>query len=440
MFISTNGGLSFTKTTAQGVGENHIRWIMFDPYDPQYVYAAGTSGVLRSHDRGRTWDFIYYTAYEKLNNVQSISIDPHDRRRGFIGTQDGALMTDDIRTCTTDSWRRIGGMRFTSHMVYRIAVNPARKGHIWATTNAQAEPIFTDPARKFWDMAGAFIWESIDNGKTWRVIFSGHTKGSAQWFDWAPDDPSLLWITWSRALHRMRRIVPGEKHKSRATKAGLEIAQSIADRRELPPIGHLTLAATRFLGSEAGIILEYRELAALKALVPRVDLTATYLTRDFFGRIDDGVYPILRYRRLANGLPEMFDFRAMVKWDLQPLVFNLETTLFGRVNRVAAEMRFIQVWLIPYYYSEFARLHARILADPPRSLRTRLFYRMRLEELEAYLDFLSGGYITAWRQGGKPDPLKTKRFTRWEGTGKFPNFTKEFLDYEKNPTDRTPEN
>ena len=49
----------------------------------------------------------------------------------------------------------------------------------------------------------------------------------------------------------------------------------------------------------------------------------------------------------------------MLTWDLSPLVFNLDASLFGRIDRLNAAMRAWLTRAVHFFYGELRRLRAR---------------------------------------------------------------------------------
>ncbi|MBW2736595.1 MAG: hypothetical protein JRH20_29760, partial [Deltaproteobacteria bacterium] len=413
VYISEDGGKNYLKATQQGVGEGVMDWIYFNPYDTRYVFVGTDYGLLRSKDRGKSWEWVYFTTFPPARVVRYVHIDPHDKKRGYIATHDGVFTIDNMLTGSLEDWKRMGGMRFTSHETVKIDANPKRRGQMWAITNMK---LTTPSHRTPQDTGGAFVWESLDSGKNWRVIYSGNTYGSMQWYESDRRDPALLWLVWSRSLGRMRRRQPGYK-EHQLTEAELRRVQSMVQAERIPRVGDLLLAALRYVGVDADHQLHYRRRSRLKALVPKLDLGVSgYQVRDY-EHLDSGIYNLLPYRKRYNRTFNFIEWRAMLQWDLSPLVFNLDTVLFGRVDRVNGEFRAIFANTLHRLYSEYRRLKLLVITRPPADLRVRLIYKLRIEELHSYIDFMSGGYLTRYAQGGQPSGLKAPWFTRWPGTG-----------------------
>jgi hypothetical protein len=398
LYVSHDGGESFLKSTAKGVGEGTVNWIAFDPDDSRYVFVGTDSGVLRSPNGGSSWDYIYFTTFPTARIVRRVTQDPFDHRTGYIATHDGIFVTSDLLHGGLESWQRLGGLQFTGVKTSNIVACPRHRGHLWALTNMEVRSV-NSPGDT--ETGGAFVWESIDAGQTWQVLFSGNTQGTMQWFDNSPQDPDLLWLAWSRSLLRMQR------------RASAEIREREIVVPDDPPIGEVIQAAFRYTGTDPGLALQYRQRSRLKALVPTLDASYRTYRWDDYRLLFDGLLPSLPFRQNEGAGLGYGEFRAMLTWDLGPLVFNLDSTLFGRVERLTFESRENVRNNMHRLYGERRRLRILLANEPPAGLRERIIYRLRIEELTAYIDFMTGNYLTRWAQGDRPSGRDTEWWTPW---------------------------
>ena len=406
MYISDNGGDSFSLAPDKGVGEGTIRWIFFNPHDSRYVFAGTDDGMLRSNDRGQSWDWMYYTTFPNARIVHGVEIDPFDKKRGYIATRDGVFTTPDLLKGDLESWTRMGGLSFTGVSVWKIAACPRHRGHLWVMTNVFL-PNLEDPGSR--ETGGAFVYETLDGGATWKVIFSGNTNGSMSWFENDPRDPDLLWLVWSRSLGRMRRRSGG---------ASAPFARSKLP--DDPPIGDVISAAMRYTGVDPERQVRYRRRAIWKALLPRVSASYRYWHWTDHNLLRDGVYPTLPFRESTSYASPFSELRVMATWDLGNLVFNLESAQFGRVDRINYEIRDDLTVVVHRMYGELRRLRVLMANEPPQDLRTRLMYKLRIEELTVYINFITGNYLERWKQGDRPSGMDTKWWEPWVGTPTSP--------------------
>ncbi len=399
LYMSEDNGDNFMKAKSKGVGEGWISYIFFHPKDTRYVFACTDAGLLRSDDGGKSWRWIYYTTFLPARVVTYITVDSHSGKKGYISTFDGIFSIDDVMEGGLEDWKRVGGLMFTGVNTFKIVACPKHKGHLWAQTIMK----IPNPLLYGWyDTGGAFVMETVDDGDTWTPVYSGTTNGSIQWFTNHPKDPDLLWIAWSRNMARMRRLKPD---KERPKKYKLP---------DIPPVDHAIIAALRYMGVDPGQEVSFRRRAVYRSLVPKLSMHYFHYDWNDYWRKDDALYPVLPFHKKDAWRIRKDEFVVMANWDLSDMVFNMQRVLFGRVARMNEEVRATTFYTIHRLYGEYAQLRLVMENKPPRDMRVRVMYRLRLEELESYLNFLTGGYLERWKRGDKPSGWDTKWWKKWK--------------------------
>lgn len=106
----------------------------------------------------------------------------------------------------------------------------------------------------------------------------------------------------------------------------------------------------------------------------------------------------------ATDLDHRFEFRAT--WSLDELVFNRnELSVYRELKRLV-ELRTDILKEITKLYFERRRLQVDLILNPPRSLLNRVRRMLRLQELSADLDGLTGGYFSRRLKASGHDPYK----------------------------------
>jgi hypothetical protein len=182
-----------------------------------------------------------------------------------------------------------------------------------------------------------------------------------------------------------------------------------------PPIGEVFMAAFKYTGVEPALQLDYRFRSRLKALVPRLSVQLIVNRWQDYGLLHDGRLPSLPYYRSEAWTTNHTELRLMLTWDLSDLVFNLNASLFGRVDRVNGEVRYFIMREVRHFYGELRRLRMLMANSSPRDLRVRLQYKLRIQELTNYLNFLTGNYLARWWAGGdRPAGIETRWWEKWK--------------------------
>ena len=74
---------------------------------------------------------------------------------------------------------------------------------------------------------------------------------------------------------------------------------------------------------------------------------------------------------------------------------------FGRIQRNLSATRRDIHERVHRLYQEYLRLYLTMKGAPPRDTNTRLHYEIRLQEISAYFDAISGGYWSRTSKGGQ---------------------------------------
>ena len=161
------------------------------------------------------------------------------------------------------------------------------------------------------------------------------------------------------------------------------------DRLKLEPsCPEVQKEALAYFNINKARVNSFRRGASLKALMPVVEVSGGYVdsdlgesTWDFFMNPDE------RWLNKSAG-GTAWDARGKLAWNLPQLVFNAEVldvaSLAGLVQSVLKEVTRL------YYMRR--RLQLDLILNPPADEATRLTKELRLEELTALLDAMTGGF------------------------------------------------
>lgn len=179
-----------------------------DPVDADRVYAAvGISrghpaAILRSDDRGETWDVIP-TPFRMGGNEdgrglgERLAVDPNDSTRLYFGSRHDGLQRSDDRGAT---WAKVaafphGGLGLPgegapTHAGVSFVVFDQKSGEAGAPTPV----IFAGVA----DATGQGLYRSDDGGRSWRAVEGGPA-------DLSPvravmDERRMLYVVWTRGV------------------------------------------------------------------------------------------------------------------------------------------------------------------------------------------------------------------------------------------------
>jgi len=366
LLISVDGGAKFERVSGTQLSSVSTRWIEFHPKNPDIIYAASEIGAFRTDDGGRNWRWIFFETLPSQNNVKSIAVDPEDVDRATLATGDGLFRTRNGGT----TWERSGAFLFTSQTVYRVLSDPRDPAHLFCST---------------W----RGVWETHDWGDTWDAFYINDSDWSPRAIRWDPVDPDVLWILTSHELLRIssRPLSMGDAGGFARLKAHLATEKSFR---------HVLDATFRNLGVHRGELGAKRARSRWGGLLPRLNgyvgvfdshpsgtLNVPYATQ--FDTVDQ----LILGREIDSDLDVYYG--AILRWDLSALVFHEEEPHFGRYFKVSNWNYMSARTEVQRLYEERIRLLALWYGDPSRDLALRTKRLLRLEEVTAHLDALSGG-------------------------------------------------
>jgi hypothetical protein len=325
-------------------------------------------------DGGKEWDWNFYSPNPKANEVIRIEVDPGDPDRLMIVTWSGVWVSHD----NGDHFDRVGGFLFTEEPMYGLATS-GRPGHFIVASKQD-------------------IWETTDAGKTWRIIYYGPTEWTLKWIHVAPSQPDVLWaVTFFEVLRiepkKLREVDP------QALQAYLRTI-----RRE-PTLRDTWWQALERAKVNRHWLNQYRFRARMRAFVPQVFAGWTHRQLDA-----QASRAHLLYGVQPNG-PAAFDnqhsvshnfYSLLAFWNLQDLVF---TRLEAPVDRYFYTNNYafhrIRLSVIEMYLERRRLMLESFIERDRDEPRTRLLRDLRIEELTAHLNALTGGTFLPYSAIGR---------------------------------------
>jgi len=92
--------------------------------------------------------------------------------------------------------------------------------------------------------------------------------------------------------------------------------------------------------------------------------------------------------------PDEFGWDVSLSWDLGDLVWSEQQRLIDSQVRLMVKLRDDILDEVTRLYFERRRVQVELLLEPPEDLETKLEKELRLQELTADIDGLTGGYLS----------------------------------------------
>lgn len=310
---------------------------------PSTVYAATSRGVYRSSNEGQSWSRILVAA----------------------GTAEAAV--EEGAPAPSGS----------------VMVIPSRPGLVFVAL-------------------GSRLWQSEDDGRTWRRLPAmGQGAPAIRALRMMPGEPDHLYAATDAGVFRVPLPpVPPAGLERPAAPAG-EAMPLPADGDDPvllagePGIREVQAAAIRYAEVMPEKIRSWRTRAAWRAWVPHFtldldqDRSTTVGSSSSGGKTTFTVGPEDRSLSLGYGFT----------WDLADLIWNPDQTSIDTRSRLMVQLRQDILDDVTRLYFERRRLQVEYAALPVREATLQAERRVRLEELTAQLDGLTGGYFSEAIEG-----------------------------------------
>jgi hypothetical protein len=157
-----------------------------------------------------------------------------------------------------------------------------------------------------------------------------------------------------------------------------------------PTIAQVQAAAIRYAEVHPDKIRRWRRQAALKALLPSVDVGLDHDRSDDIS-IDEGTFPNYQYIS-SQDKDSSVDFS--VTWDLSELIWNPDQTSIDVRSKLMAQLRDDLINEVTRTYYERRRLQVTLLSAPPSDQQALMDKELRLQELTALINGFTGGYFS----------------------------------------------
>jgi hypothetical protein len=166
-----------------------------------------------------------------------------------------------------------------------------------------------------------------------------------------------------------------------------------------PGIGQVQEAAIRLAEVQPEKIQHWRRQAHLRALLPSFDIDFDRDRDTFVTSIGSTTNPA--FDRIVQADDPSRSLGFSLTWDLADLIWSSDQTSIDARSRLMVQLRDDILDEVTRHYYERRRLQIALMTEPPATPKERLDKELRIEELTALIDGLTGGWFSAQvRQAG----------------------------------------
>lgn len=356
LFISMDSGLTWQKKPGE-ISNLNVIWI--ESMDG-LVFAAVEKGVYKNINNGWKRTFVTNraeTEYDAdivdgdnraIKPVNSIAM---VKNNIFLATDSGIFFSED----KGETWKDFINAGLISLKVKRLVY----KDNLYAATNK-----------------GIFMF--FEQEKLWRPLYKGMpTKDTV---DIAIDADGDLWAAAKKGLYRIKLRGADDKNYESS-----EILESFNNE---PSIREVQNAAIEYAEVNPAKIKQWRDSAAKKALLPNVSVGLDRYVTDYW-HWDSGTNP----DTLQKG-KDAVSWDIAMSWDMGELIWNQDQTSIDTRSKLMVELRGDIMSEVTRTYFERRRLQIDLTASPCQDLKRSLERELRIQELTADIDALTGGYFS----------------------------------------------
>jgi len=341
------------------------------------LFIATPSGVFGSDDAGQSWRQVFFSSLEERPDtaLEQFSVEeiPAVLPSGlaclsgsgawFAATPDGIVEGRD----GAESWNRLDAATVSGRDVRAIA---ASRNALYAATGK-----------------GVYRWDP--KTRTASGVSEGLASVDTRALVYDASGDTLLAATGS-GLYKLSHP---ELHFAPAPEAPRpDASQLLARFAAEPSVRYVQAAAIRYAEVHPDKIRAWRAAAARKAWLPTVSFDS-----------DFGANQNVDIDRGGTADPDRFifgpeekstDWSVGLSWNLGELIWNDDQTSIDTRSKLMAELRDEILSEVTHLYYERRRLQAEAALAPPRELPVQIEKILKMEELTARLDALTGGFLS----------------------------------------------
>ena len=400
IYTGTGAGLFFTRNNGKDWkrGRNlssgsKLYFIAVDRSNPHIIYAAADKGLYKSSNSGGSWKRILevnFNAEQRAypddpdangiaeieidNRIQGIAIDPSDAGTVYAGTSQGLLVTKDGGS----TWKAVSSLGLGSRDIRHIVINSSDPDHLYAAT-------------------GRGVFRYSKSAGIWDELYKGMVSSDVRYLAFASDTGNNFPSLWAATKRGIFKSLPSV---SVSAQQDIDLRNRIKETEDAlsmfahePSIGEIREAAIIYAEVHPGKIEKWRKAAARRAWLPDLKFaydkgndwqSSTYFysnstekyTDDDITRGDDSGWSI------------------SLTWELGDLVWDGSQTSIDVRSKLMVQLRDDILNEVTRLYFERRRLQIEMLMSPPGDIKDRIEKDLRLQELTANIDALTGSYLS----------------------------------------------
>lgn len=397
VYRTENGGKIWTKERALPTAI--VSDIIIDRLNPRKIYASTSKGLYRSINTGSSWSRLFISSsgkYEKevededdngpeddgsdeykdakdgiveKSRSRNIAVDPLNGSIVYYRSRAGIYLSRD----SGSSWSALGRTGLSIRDIRHLTVNAADNAGVFAATG---RGVFQySPARKSWESLYKGL-SSIDIN----YVASGPVSRS---------NNASLWAATARGVFKTESVT----QKSNQRVEGMSAQDILRMFDHEPTMEEIRETAIVYASVDPNKIERWRKAAAKKAWLP--SLSFTYQEKEDW-QSSNYFYTTAKEKYtdddITNGQDKVWS--VVLSWNLSNLVWNTSQSTIELRSKAMVLLRDDLLNEVTRLYFERRRLQTEMITAPPKSPVERIEKELRLQELTAGIDALTGSYLS----------------------------------------------
>ena len=370
LFYSEDKGRTWHKEVGK-IGINKILAIAQNAKDEKNIYVASIDGVFRTQNNGLDWERVFVVHPVENGNENDEIEDDYDEEKRY----------SELRYLCLDPNNSLCLYLSSSKGVYKSS----DQGNTWyllsdyGLINKEVSFIFMDINSNLYAAAKSGVFEY--KNERWKELSFGLAGGEVRFL--AQDNQRNLYASCEKGMF----------------KVNLDNFVSYKPGNPLvfygegePRIADVQKAAIKYAEVEPDKIIKWRKQAAKKAIMPQVSAGVGRNVTDLWHweggsttKPDDDVL------RRGN---DAIEWDVSLSWDLSELIWNNDQTSIDTRSRLMVQLRDDILDEVTKTYFERLRVKIELNNLAIEDKKRRIEKELRLQELTASLDALTGGYFT----------------------------------------------
>lgn len=377
LFKSENSGGDWGR--AEGLaGKRAVYQITVHPIRPGLVYAVSDKGLFKSNDGGASWQEVFkYVARQEEEaepesetieeaesgspKARSVALDPRDTAKVYLGTLQGIFESSDAGA----SWHWFSDEGLVSNKINFLWISPLEPVRLYAATEE-----------------GVFRFS--EDEERWLELYPDAGVKKARFITCGLEKEDPLWVATERSLYKTsEKTGPGAS-------VGPETHDILACFENEPSVREIQEAAIMYAEVHPEKIARWRKGAKARALLPKLSFG---IDRDSSKGLhwDAGSNPDTW---VIGPEDEDTGWDITCTWDLGDLIWSDDQTQIDIRSKLMAQLRDDVLDETTRYYFERRRLQVEMLDSPPQDVPSQIRNELRLQELTANIDALTGGHLS----------------------------------------------